>query len=66
MELEYLTDYEKLCLNEPLDEIKKRYPLIPLMQINEDIEVLKALKSPWERAKCRRFLFGIRHYIYKF
>jgi hypothetical protein len=66
MDHDNLTDYEKLCLNEPAAEIKKLYPLIPLSQIKEDLEVLKALKTPWERAKCRRFLFSIRHYIYKF
>lgn len=66
MDHDYLTDYEKLCLKESVTEIKKRYPLIPLLQIKEDLKVLKALKAPSELAKFRRFLFRIRHYIYKF
>jgi Zn-finger domain-containing protein len=65
MEHDYLTDYEKLCLNESADKIKKRYPLIPLIQIKEDLEVLKALKTPWERTKFRRFLRSISSFVYK-
>lgn len=63
---EYLTDYEKHCMGESLNEIKKRYPLIPLMQIEEDIEVLKSIKDPWELAKFRRFLRSVSSFVYRY
>lgn len=63
--LEYLTDYEKRCLNDSAEVIQKSYPLIPLSQIRNDIESMKSLDTPWEQAKLLRFLRKIKNLVYR-
>ena len=63
---EYLTDYEKRCLTDSADVIKKSYPLVSLNQIRDDIEAIRPLDTPWEQAKFRNFLRKIKGVIYRF
>ena len=65
MSQEYLTDYEKRCLNDSAEAIQKSYPLVPLKQIREDIEAIKQLATPWEQAKFRRFLCRMKSLVYR-
>jgi hypothetical protein len=62
---EYLTDYEKRCLNDKAEVIQKSYPLVLLKQIREDIEAVKLLATPWEQAKFRKFLRKIQSLVYR-
>lgn len=62
---EYLTDYEKRCLNDSAEVIQKCYPLVPLNQIREDIKAMRYLDTPWERAKLRDFLRKIKSLVYR-
>jgi hypothetical protein len=64
--LEYLTDYEKRCLNDSAKVIQKSYPLVSLNQIRDDIEAMKLLAIPWEQARFRRFLSKIRSLVFRF
>lgn len=66
MSFEYLTDYERMCLTASVDEIQRAYPLVPRPQIEQDIKLMKAMDTAWERAKFRRFLRKVRGFIYRF
>ena len=63
---EYLSDYEKRCLNDSAEVIQKSYPLVSLNQIREDIKAMRYLDTPWERANFRKFLRKIRSLVYRF
>lgn len=62
---EYLTDYEKRCLNDSAEVIQKSYPLVSLNQIRDDIEAMRPLDTPWEEARFRSFLWKIESFIYR-
>lgn len=63
---EFLTEYEKLCLTVSAEVIQKSYPLVSLNQIRDDIEAIKPLGTPWQKAKFRNFLRKINGVIYRF
>ena len=64
MSFEYLTHYDRLCLTTSVEEIRAAYPHISPVQIEQEVKLMKAMETEWEKAKFRRFLRKIRAFIY--
>ena len=62
----YLTDYERMCLRSSVEEIHRAYPNLSQTQIEQDIKLMKAMDTAWEKARFRRFARRIKSLIYRF